>query len=277
MHTSQFILDNLRSFSLSLQSASFTECTPLWKGENLLMPFASIGWIANGEGQMQVSDTVFHPQKGDLYFLPANIPQSFSTNAQNPYQKYFCHFYLDFFQSDLFKHLHFPLCVKEKEKGKAKQIFEQMIVAYQSNTFLSSFYQKEGLLQLVIYFFECVGEENILLSPFKEDSPLDQSVQYALSHLDQKVSVSKMAQIAGYNPNYFSKVFTQHFSQTPCAFLNQKRLEKALDLLLQTNDTLAFIAEQCGFLNQFYFSNFFKKHMGFSPSDYRALYQSKRL
>lgn len=51
--------------------------------------------------------------------------------------------------------------------------------------------------------------------------------------------------------------------------INNLRIEKALQLLRETNNTMYEISEALGFTNQRYFSTFFKKMVGCTPSKYR--------
>ncbi|MNG29018.1 HTH-type transcriptional activator Btr [compost metagenome] len=56
-------------------------------------------------------------------------------------------------------------------------------------------------------------------------------------------------------------------------FATKVRLTRARLLLVETQDSLESIAEQCGYQNAFYFSRVFSQHMGMSPSGYRKNYR----
>ena len=59
---------------------------------------------------------------------------------------------------------------------------------------------------------------------------------------------------------------------SPGQFILQKKMETATQLLTSTDLPIASIADSLGFGSQFYFSNFFKKQTGMTPSSYRRLY-----
>jgi AraC-like DNA-binding protein len=46
-------------------------------------------------------------------------------------------------------------------------------------------------------------------------------------------------------------------------------MQKAKELLTGSSLQIKEIANACGFENEYYFSNFFKKHIKMSPSDFR--------
>ena len=100
--TNLIIQNRLREATISLERASLLHCDEDWKCEYSVPPFSSIGLILEGEGVICVNQKPIHPQKGQLYLLPSNTLQTFSTTASNPYHKYFCHFEITCQDTDLF-------------------------------------------------------------------------------------------------------------------------------------------------------------------------------
>ena len=58
-------------------------------------------------------------------------------------------------------------------------------------------------------------------------------------------------------------------NMSPVEFLKRMRLEKAMDMLLQTTNTVSVIAYDTGFSSPAYFSTCFKKQFGKYPTEYR--------
>lgn len=56
---------------------------------------------------------------------------------------------------------------------------------------------------------------------------------------------------------------------TPSQYAAWAKLRKARTLLAESDLSVKKIAFACGFENEYYFSNFFKKHTGLSPTAYR--------
>ena len=104
------------------------------------------------------------------------------------------------------------------------------------------------------------------------DSPLSRAARFAENSLDQSVTVAKMAEIAGYHPAHFTKLFQQRMGISPVQFLIHKKTEAAIEQLTATSLPISSIAESLGFGSQFYFSNFFKKQTGMTPSEYRKAF-----
>ena len=85
------------------------------------------------------------------------------------------------------------------------------------------------------------------------------------------ISIRALAEECGLSHVQMIRRFRSAFGHTPSEHLCALRLERAKELLLQTALPVKTIARDCGFENEYYFSNFFKKHEGLSPSAYRAM------
>ncbi len=68
---------------------------------------------------------------------------------------------------------------------------------------------------------------------------------------------------------HFRRLFKQFTSQPPQQFLIRCRLQLAMKMLIDTNEPVSEIANQCGFDDEFYFSRMFKKHYQMPPLTYR--------
>ena len=73
----------------------------------------------------------------------------------------------------------------------------------------------------------------------------------------------------------FSRRFKSAVGMTPQDYVTNLRLKKAKVLLGETDLSVGQIATSCGFGNEYYFSNFFKKHNNLSPSEFRAMIKSR--
>lgn len=86
---------------------------------------------------------------------------------------------------------------------------------------------------------------------------------------DPDLSVYKFAEMAGRPERYISQLFKEHTGQTISEYLEQLRINKAIDLLVQTGMTIDEIARQTGYNSSHSFRRAFKRVSGASPSMYR--------
>lgn len=82
--------------------------------------------------------------------------------------------------------------------------------------------------------------------------------------------LNDIARAIGVSRQHLLKLCRGAGRPTPIKQLYAKRLEAATDLLLHTGFSIAEIADQCGFVNQFHFSRKFKEILGCSPSTWRG-------
>lgn len=269
MTDSLLLQTRLREITVNLERAHLLCCDASWGCDRFVAPYSSIGLILEGEGTMRADSMEIHPSRGQLYLLPAKTTQSFFTDADHPYRKYYCHFEACCQGSELFDLLRLPLCVDAADFSTAVSLFQRMISASSEQDPLSCIKSGQSVLDLLVYYMECCPPGSIRLSHSDVDSPLSRAARFAENSLDQSVTVAKMAEIAGYHPAHFTKLFQQRMGISPVQFLIHKKTEAAIEQLTATSLPISSIAESLGFGSQFYFSNFFKKQTGMTPSEYR--------
>lgn len=95
--------------------------------------------------------------------------------------------------------------------------------------------------------------------------------QYIQEHYpDPELSVEKLCRHLHMSPAYFSTMFKKETGQAYITYLTELRLNKAVELLMTTDDKTYIIAEKVGYPEQNYFSYVFKKRFGISPTKYRS-------
>ena len=93
---------------------------------------------------------------------------------------------------------------------------------------------------------------------------------YIRDHLsDADINRVKIAEAMHLNPDYLSYCFHKEFNTTLTAYINSKRMDQAKYLLMNTDLSIAEIAEQVGIPNVSYFYRQFKKETGKTPQQYR--------
>jgi AraC-like DNA-binding protein len=81
-------------------------------------------------------------------------------------------------------------------------------------------------------------------------------------------SIADLAQRLGYQPDYLNRVFKQSTGRTLGEYRNACQIERA-KRLLRENALVKDVGEAMGFVDQNYFSRWFKKHTGVQPRAWR--------
>jgi LacI family transcriptional regulator len=95
----------------------------------------------------------------------------------------------------------------------------------------------------------------------------------ALSFIRQQASlrvrVGDVAQHAGVSRRALERKFLEVLQRTPAEELRRFQLERARQLLVETNLPMPEVAEKAGFGSQAYLSAMFRKHFNQTPTRYR--------
>src|SRR5882724_1641455 len=88
-------------------------------------------------------------------------------------------------------------------------------------------------------------------------------------HLDSTIRIGDLAAIARLSTGHFSRSFKRSLGMAPLAYLAERRLARAQNLMLATDDALSRIALDCGFYDQPHLTRMFRHHIGTSPNHWR--------
>lgn len=102
-----------------------------------------------------------------------------------------------------------------------------------------------------------------------DDTIIKNAIASISENLHKKLSLSEIGKETGLSYVQFIRRFKQYAGVTPMEYVTGLRLQKAKQLLAETKLSIKEIAYTCGFENEYYFSNFFKKHTQASPSAFR--------
>ena len=98
---------------------------------------------------------------------------------------------------------------------------------------------------------------------------------YLADHfMDSSLMLQDVAGAVGMSNSRFSTVFAQECGKTFTEYLTWLRLEKAKELLKNSDQHTYRIAEQVGYNDSHYFSYLFKKNTGMTPGEYRQQNQN---
>lgn len=91
----------------------------------------------------------------------------------------------------------------------------------------------------------------------------------AENYCDPNISLLLVARHVGLSPAHFSTLFSQAHGVPFISYLTNMRMERAKELLANTDQKLAAIALDIGYNEPNYFSHVFRKTVGMTPKEYR--------
>ncbi len=110
------------------------------------------------------------------------------------------------------------------------------------------------------------------------DSNLAHEIKkYINQNYATKITLETLSNRFFYSKTTIMNTFKSTYNMSVNQYLQDTRLKHALPLLEQTDYSIHYISEKCGFSDQNYFSKVFSKKYGITPTTYQSRYQKKQI
>lgn len=111
---------------------------------------------------------------------------------------------------------------------------------------------------------------------FQDKVLIEDVKNYIREHYKEDLSIRELSDVACVSQNYFSAMFKKETGQNYKAFLTDIRMEKALQLLQETDYKTYEIAEKVGYNNVRRFVDAFKNRYSVSPMEYKKAMKNEK-
>lgn len=154
-----------------------------------------------------------------------------------------------------------------------KDLYEEMqaIGSSRLREAVEAVYQAESLRTICEITEKCIQEFEKMCEQTENNvrSDIDQVKKYIAYHVDEDLSIDKLAAKVYLSQGYLSYIFKKETGMNLSRYIKQCRMEKAKELLKTTNMKIVQICEKTGFSNVSYFCQSFREYCGVSPEKYR--------
>jgi len=136
---------------------------------------------------------------------------------------------------------------------------------------LQKFKNRIELFLIDLYLAQLEG--NVSYRSNKElsaEEQFDLLTSYMNKHLDKAITLEEMSNTFFVSISTIQKLFYRFAGCAPMQYLLNLKLNRAKEMLCTTSLNYTQISQLLGFSSASYFSNFFKKRTGMSPSEYAA-------
>ena len=104
---------------------------------------------------------------------------------------------------------------------------------------------------------------------------LERSVAEIHNHYTESIAVAELARLEHLSESRFRELFRAAFGVSPGKYIIDLRMTLAVELLTNTDLTIAEIAESCGYSDVLYFCRLFSHKQGIPPARYRKRCRTK--
>lgn len=128
-------------------------------------------------------------------------------------------------------------------------------------------YLEAKLTEIVLLALQASGLKSAISNVRDEDRQVLFKIEnYIQNHLNKDLSIETLSVLAGFNTSKFKSVFKQVYGVTVFKYITSLRLERAKELIVKNNYTVAQASYEVGYKNPQHFTVAFKKKLGYLPS-----------
>jgi len=238
-----------------------------WTGRDHNEPFSRLYYIDAGEAEIWHHGEKYVLRPGSLYLIPPKSNMKY--RCRESFYVAWVHFNISLYGClDLFSFQDPGFAYTPRNSEAIRGEILELLLLINRRDMFSQLRAKSLLLDLIANFF--IGRTDIARSIDHEKiSRLTPVINYIHRHLDRRITLAELANLAAYERTYFSSIFKQVFSISPIRYIQNLRIEKAQWMLRDGNMKLSAIADELGFSDAFHFSKIFKKITGGNPSEFR--------
>ena len=95
------------------------------------------------------------------------------------------------------------------------------------------------------------------------------AVNFVENHYQEPIRISDISKACNMSETHFRRTFEEYINMAPADYVNLVRVQKACNLLRNTDDSMDGIAMKCGFSTTSTLNRNFKKYMGTSPYQWK--------
>ncbi|MDD3409901.1 MAG: AraC family transcriptional regulator [Eubacteriales bacterium] len=243
----------------------------------------------SGEMSIVCDDQEFTLKPGSMLLLPPGLRHS-GARPSTPQLSYcWCHFICqDEYQlldsesleiNALFDHRQFsgivlPMYGEVGAVDRPMLIFQQMMhIAYTQYRYCNA--ADYALSLLAAELSEQCWQPSQLLK--HNPAKLNEITEWIRINLTKPLTVQSIAAKFGYSADYLSSMFRRHMDVNIVKYIRNMRINRAKELLLNTQKQVQEIACEIGYTDEKYFMRQFKAVENMTPSDFRNAYSQKHM
>ena len=256
---------------INLDYCGREKCEPGFQFGPFIRECYVIHMVFGGCGELQLGGAHYRLSKGQAFLIRPREEVIYRADQADPWEYQWVGFHgcraEEFVRQIGFEEGN-PVIEFHNEDG-LERIVQQMLDARQL-TFTNEMIRMSALFA----FFALLTQENVdvphVRQPLYTDSVyVRDAVNLIMSSYKKKIRVAELADMIGISRGHLTNVFKKELKVSPQEFLMNYRMEKAAQLLRETEMPVNVVAAEVGYSDSLSFSKLFKQRYGMSPSRYR--------
>lgn len=268
---------DLSKINFTLRYISISKYEGDWQSLPHTHHFTELFYVISGKGVFLIEDDLIPVKPNDLIIINPHIEHTEKTVTNDPME------YIVFGVDGLAFSFDNPKEDSQKNYSYYNYTSAKNHLVDFAQIMLKEFREKkpkfdivcQSILQVLLVFIS--REQNLSIisdSTFKISKECALAKRYIDTNYSKNITLDTLAEITHINKYYLAHSFANCIGQSPISYLTDKRLQASMELLINTNHSIAQVASSTGFSSQSYFSQIFKKAVGMTPQQYRKMHIS---
>ncbi len=167
---------------------------------------------------------------------------------------------------------------KVKADSTLQHYISSMIFYFENPHLVSDELLILKLKELLLLLVKTDNSDAITNLVAKLFSPKEYSFKQIIeANIYTNLSIDQLAQLSNISTSTFKREFNKLYQTSPAQYFKTRKLEKAAQLLSNTDNRISDIAYECGFNDVAHFSKSFQETYHLAPSQYRLSHKNKSL
>ena len=248
-----------------------------------------IGFVTEGSVILGCGNRNYQMECGDIFFINSNVLHSMYRNATYKraiFKSIAFHssiisenvtsvFYTKYL-FPILSNVNFKECIINKDHRAYQSILDILENVWNYVYFEDSDYELKVRNELSTLFgilnqLQKNIEETVFpkIPNYLPEKRVQVLLDYIQTNYKDKITIETLAKTASISKTEVLRCFKSIIGLSPINYLNSYRLQKAAQLLINTENNIQEIATECGFDDNSYFSKLFKKNYHVTPHSFR--------
>ncbi|MDE6905976.1 MAG: AraC family transcriptional regulator [Lachnospiraceae bacterium] len=240
---------------------------------------AELTMLTKGNCLYQVDLVDYKVKEGDILFVPPLFLHAISVEAEEEILSETYVFHMNFLGGNatdicstryltpvMNQEFSMPCLITKEHPAyvSLEKIFRQITSLYDQEVFGYELALKSLFLQAMFLLLQ-YSRKNVSSDARASSEKLKNVLDYIERHYGEAISVSDLASLCYFSEYHFMRFFKKHMSMTCVEYVNNLRLEKAVELFEQGETSILEVSLSVGFRNLSYFHRAFKKKYHMTP------------
>lgn len=240
---------------------------------------AELTLITSGKCIYKIDLVEYEVEEGDILFVPPLFLHSITLGNNKKVSSETYVFHLKFLggnstdicstrylASIMNQEFSMPYVIKPNHPAyvSLRKIFNQINTTYDESIIGYELALKSFFLQTIFLLLQ-YSKKVAVSETEKVSDKIKNVLDYIELHYSETITVSQLAKLCYFSDYHFMRFFKKHMNMTCVEYINNLRLEKAVELFEKGNSSIMEVSLSVGFHNLSYFHRAFKKKYRMTP------------